>query len=116
MTLTTIELEDQLRTIDEMVVELKSGAIKRVADGPAHETARLRYEVLKAVAADLRARLERPRSLSLGEIERAIRKMTDSKTRPGYEEGKMIYVAATLVRHWPFVRQALEHYVEASAE
>ena len=116
MSLTTIELEEQLRAIDEMIVELKRTATARVGDAPAFEASRLRYEVLKAVAADLRARLDRPRSLSLGEIERAIAKMAASKTRLGYDEGKMTHVAATLVRHWPFVRQALENYGEASAE
>lgn len=116
MSLTTIELEEQLRAIDEMIVELKRSATARVADAPAFEATRLRYEVLKAVAADLRARLDRPRSLSLGEIERAISKMTASKTRLGYEEGKMLHVCSTLVRHWPFVRQALEYYGEESAE
>lgn len=116
MSLTTIELEDQLRAVDDMIMEISRSARARVADGPSHETTRLRYEVLKAVAADLRARLDRPRSLALGEIERAIARMTASKTRLGYGEGKMINVCATLVRHWPFVRQALEHYGEASAE
>ncbi len=116
MALTTIELEEQLRVIDEMIVELRRGAMDRVGDGPSHEATRVRYEVLKAVAADLRARIEKPRSLALGEIERAIAKMTASKTRLGYEEGKMLHVAAMLVRHWPFVKQALENFGAESAE
>ncbi len=116
MALTTIELEDQLRAIDAMIVELRRSAGIRVADGPSHEEARVRYEVLKAIAADLRGRLDRPRSLALGEIERAIRRMLATKGPLGYADGQMLALASCLTRHWPFVRQALEHYGEASAE
>lgn len=75
-----------------------------------------RHDVLKAVAADLRVRADRPRSLPLGEIERAIKRARESITSLGYDQRKLVSVAETLIHHWPFVSQALEHFGEESAE
>ena len=49
-------------------------------------------------------------------VERAIRRMLATKGPLGFADGQMLALASCLTRHWPFVRQALEHYGEASAE
>lgn len=73
-------------------------------------------ENLKAVAADLRARQELPTSNALGELERALFRVKQSKTGLGYDEGKLIAVANTVISKWPMIRQALEQFGEESAE
>jgi hypothetical protein len=83
---------------------------------PFGSPAQRRHEILKAVLADLRARAIFPKSQPLGELERALVKMKESKTALGYETGQMIAVTGVLVNKWPFIRQALEQYGEESAE
>lgn len=84
----------------------------RIADGRNHPD----YLALKALMGDLIGRMELPRSNVLGEIERALQRTHDSRTALGHDSGQLASVAYTVMKHWPVIRQALEHYGEVSAE
>lgn len=96
--------EDQLRIVEEMIANLRS------------ERHGETVTVLKSIAGELRARLELPRSNALGELERAMQRLDDSKTALGYDQRKLAAVANVIVSKWPTVRLALEQFGEESAE
>jgi hypothetical protein len=110
MSLHTFRLEEKLGEVEKMIVEARQSRGKPGSAGYR------RYMVLKAIAADLRARLDLPRSLSLGELERCVDRIKQSRTGIGYENGALVAAANTLINRWPFVRQALEHFGEETAE
>jgi hypothetical protein len=101
--------------IDAMHIELT--AIKRAGFKPGSAQQR-QYNVLKAITADLRAQQIFPRSLPLGELERALESMKAAKPAglPGYPQDKMAHVANIVIHRWPFIRQALEAFGEETAE
>lgn len=110
MGLKTFDLEDKLSEVEKLIISA------RKSRGEVGSAGYRRYMVLKAIADDIRARMDRPRSLSLGELERCIQKVKDSQNPSGYQSGPLMNTANTLINHWPFVRQALEHFGESSAE
>lgn len=95
--------ERQLEIVEEMIANLRAQRQSETV------------QALKGIAADLRARLDLPRSNALGELEREMQKLADSKTIGGYPPGRMIAVAHVIIRKWPTVRQALEQFGEESA-
>ncbi len=75
------------------------------------------HEILKSIAADLQARLELPRNNALGDLNRAMERMVQSKTALGYYDvEKMAQVANVVISKWPIIVQALEQFGEVSAE
>lgn len=66
--------------------------------------------VLRAVAADIRGRLETAPSVALVELERRMAAVSRAKTRLGYENGALVGVAQELIGRWPVVKQALERF------
>lgn len=101
-----ISNEEKLRAIGDLLDDIRKQTGR---DDPS-------YLAMKAVARDLKSRLELPRSNTLGEIERALERTSRSRTALGYDEGQLQQVAYTVMKHWPVIRQALEHFGEVSAE
>jgi hypothetical protein len=99
--------------IDAIEAELKWSRSARREPGSREQR---HHELLKAIAADLRARQTLPRNNALGDLSRTLEKMKSSKTALGYEQGKMIEVANVVVSKWPVISQALELFGEESAE
>jgi hypothetical protein len=75
------------------------------------------YDILKAIAEDLRSRLELPRNQTLGELHRLLQKMKDAP-REGreYSHDRVLPVINCVVHHWPVIQLALEQYGELSSE
>lgn len=73
-------------------------------------------DVLKAIAADYEARADVNRGRALGELSRALIKVSRSKTPLGYSTTSQVTAAQQLIRWWPTVQQALEMFGEESAE
>jgi HAMP domain-containing protein len=109
MSLRVVPLEEKLAVL---VSEIE--AWRRANRSPGSD-AQHRYEVLKAIAADVRARIELPRSNALGELERAITRMIESKEQH-YDQTRMLHVANVLINKWHTVSQALEQFGEESNE
>jgi hypothetical protein len=105
MSLNVISLEDQLAVIEQVIVRL--GRNERATDN---------VKALKAVAKEIRARLDLPRSTALADLERALTAIARSKTALGYDRDRMAGAAQVIVRHWPFIKQALESFGGESAE
>jgi hypothetical protein len=97
--------EDQLRIVEEIITHLKF-------QDRQGET----VTALKTIAGELRARMELPRSNALGELERAMRRLQETKTSLGYDQRQLAAVANVIVSKWPTVRLALENFGEESAE
>lgn len=108
MTMRQMPIEAKVEAMERAIILLRKQGY-RASD-------REFYADLKAVAADLRARADRPRNLALGELDRAMDALQRSKTALGYDEGKMIAVAQIVVGKWPTIQQALEMWGEESAE
>lgn len=71
------------------------------------------YQVLQAIAADLRARQPLPRNDALADLEAALRLMKSARTNAGhYDQARMIAVAEVVVGRWPVISQALEKFKE----
>lgn len=96
--------EDQLRIVEEIIERLRS---ERHGETVA---------ALKTIAGELRTRMELPRSNALGELERAMRRLHESKTALGYDQRQLAAVANVIVSKWPTVRLALEQFGEESCE
>ena len=113
MSLHLYSLAEKLDAITTEIVAIKKAGFK---PGSAQQR---QYNALKAIAADIRARQIFPRSMPLGELERALKAMKDAlPPGPGasYPADKMAYVANVLINRWPFVQQALESFGSESAE
>lgn len=104
-----ISNEEKLRVIGEVIDDLAKRNGGQVRNHPF-------YYPLKVIARDIKGRIDLPRSNPLGEIERALQRTYESKTAIGYDSGQLQAVAGTLMKHWPIVKQALEHFGEVSAE
>ncbi|MHB8272025.1 hypothetical protein [Bradyrhizobium sp.] len=112
MSLHTFSIDDKITAIEAAINESRA---RNRQPGSANQR---HHEILKAIAADLRARQQLPRNNALGELGRSLARLKEG-TRArgeGYEEGKMIAVANALIRHWPHVAQSLEMFGEESAE
>lgn len=68
----------------------------------------LTFLTLRAVAADLRARLPGANSEAQGALQKAIDGCIASKTALGYERGHVQRVGEELIARWAIVRLALE--------
>lgn len=95
----------------EKLVEIER-LIQTAKEGPLPEGAR-RIDLLKSIAADLRARLELAPSVALLQIER---RMTTLHRRRGAGRQEIANakfgIAEELVARWPTVKQALEQFDE----
>ena len=78
------------------------------SDGKAPENAS--YWALKAVAADLRARLPETPGPILGRIQGAIDAASREKVGNRYSDGHVRAVAEAVIGSWPTIRQALEDF------
>jgi hypothetical protein len=105
MPLRILSVEDKLTVVERLIRDHR----RRRLDAAT-------VEGLKALAKDLRALVEIPRSNALGELERALKRMEQSKTDLGYDRNRMAEVAKVVVNKWPFIRQAMEEFGEESAE
>lgn len=107
---TMLPLSEKIRALEFVARNLRVGA--RAGNAQAAEN----YEALKAILVDLQARLPISRSDALVEIERALDAVLRSKTALGYDEGRLIHLAATVIRRWPTVRLALEQFEKEPVE
>jgi hypothetical protein len=97
-------------------IEQKLDVVERVVRAHHRRLDSTAVAGLKAIAHDLRARVDIPRSNALGELERALKRMEQSKTEIGYDRNRMAEVAKVIINKWPFIRQAMEEFGEESAE
>lgn len=90
----------------------KIGFIERmIAEEPGRT---YRNDILKAIAADLRGRLDGAPSVALVSLEQ--RMVSLSRASGGRRVGVQIGVAEELVARWPTIKQALERFgAEVSA-
>lgn len=109
MTLHVITIEEKLAVVEKAISDLR----RKARQDPVH---RANSEILKAIAADLRARIEFPRSNALGELTRALTLAKAKKTDLGYDHNSLVYVANVVIHKWPTISQALEQFGEESAE
>lgn len=110
MSIEIFSLDDKIAVLDVEIQEARSG---RRAPG----TALYRhYEVLKAIAADVRARQALPRNSTLGAIERELVRLRQTRTVDGFDVGRMTELSNMVNSRWPVISQALERYGEESAE
>lgn len=103
---------------DLITNEEKRAALGSVLDDlrVAHGTGDPTYMALKGLMNDLNGRIALPRSNALGEIERSLQRTYATRVGRSYDVGQLTAVANTLMKHWPVIRQALEHFGEISAE
>ncbi len=109
MSLHVITPEEKLAVIQAAI----SATRKKARTDPVH---RKNFEVLKAVAADLEARIAFPTSNTLGSLRRGLDLVKQSKTALGYDQGRLLHVANIVISKWPTISQALEQFGEESAE
>jgi hypothetical protein len=111
MALKLFTIEEKLAVMHAEINE------QRKCDRPPGSAAQRHFEILKAVAADLQARLELPRNNALGDLNRAMERMAQSKTALGYYDvERMAQVATVVISKWPVISQALEAFGELSSE
>ena len=95
---------DKLRTVELLIEDFRWA---RNDDAlPEHLT----YRVLKAIASDLRGRMNGSAEDARREIGLRIAGAIRSKTALGYERGMMLGVAEELIGRWPVIEQALERF------
>jgi len=109
MSLSTFTLTEKIEALHREIDEL------RRAGFPPRSAQQRHYKTLCAILNDLRAR-QMPRSLPLGELERGLERVKETKSPTGYEPAKMIHVANIVISRWPFIQQALENFGAESAE
>lgn len=85
--------------------------LRTYRDAPRGSPERQQYDILKAVASDLRGRLEQAPSVSLVQIERSVVALQRARS-PGapYPLGPFVRVGEELIARWPTVKQALERF------
>lgn len=107
-----------LFTIDEKI-EAVEAEIERARQFRKEQGTEMRrhYDVLKAVARDLKARQVYPRSNTLGSLQRQVANAVKGKVQNGgYREGHLVEIGHTVMGRWPTISQALEQFGEESAE
>lgn len=100
-----ITTADKLEVVEKLIEDFRWGG----RPDPESEEYRS-YEVLKAIAADLRGRMETAPTIAEVELERRITRFRDSKTPLGYATGPTQALATEVVARWPVIRQALERF------
>jgi hypothetical protein len=98
-----------------MSVEDKLAVVERVIRNHRDQRSPT-VQTLKALAKDLRARVDVPKSNALGQLERALQKMQETRTDTGYDRNMMSEVAKVVINKWSHIRQALEEFGEETAE
>ena len=100
----SITLQEQLAVIDRLLIEERKNSGTR-------------NDALRAIAADLRARLERAPTVAVVELQRRINYVKQSKRETNaYSDGTLIALGQELVGRWPVVKLALERFeAEVSA-
>lgn len=104
-------IEEKIEAVSKEIEQIRTLA-RDDPGGPIH----MQYEILKAVAADLRARQQLPRNNALGALERDLTAIKRSRTTLGYDMNRIAVLADTVVSKWPIISQALEQFGEVSAE
>lgn len=66
------------------------------------------YVTLKAIAADVRARMDSAPTVADVELQRRVDAVVASKTAVGYDGGRLAALATEVLNRWPVVKQALE--------
>jgi hypothetical protein len=107
----------RLFTVEEKISALHVELVEaRRVDRPPGSAAQRHYDILKAIAADLRAREGASRIAAIDDLEAAIARVQKTRTAGvGYDEGQLIALAGTLMNKWPGIRQALEQFAQESA-
>lgn len=108
----------RLFTIEEKLAIIRAEIVeRRRARREPGSAAQRHYEILKSVAADLEARLELPRNNALGDLNRAMERMAESKNALGYYDvERMAQVATVVISKWSVISQALESFGGVPAE
>lgn len=102
----TITVEEKLAEVDRIVSEM--GFRERRAEGGVCDRDCRTREVLKAVAADLRGRLDAAPSAAATTIQRRIDSLYRSRTVLGYDRDGLVGLGQELIGRWPIIKQALE--------
>lgn len=111
MALKTFSLDDKIGAMHLEIVDA------RRSDRPPGSPAQRQYEILKAIAADLRGRQQMPRNNTLGELGRLLEKMKCApRNGNGFDRDYTTAVVNLVVSRWPTISQALEQFGEESAE
>jgi len=103
-------LDDKLQAIETLIVDLRWARSDPLV--PEFKT----YWVLKALADDVRGRQLAVKIDTLVNLQKALDAVYASKTRLGYDIGKLQNLAERLIGRWPTVRQALEYFANAEVE
>jgi cobalamin biosynthesis protein CbiD len=88
-----ITTDEKLRAVEALIEDLRGNP---------------EAEVYKAIAKDIRARLDSAPSAALHEIERRMAAVQRTRSRLGYENGALVGVAQEVIGRWPVVKLALE--------
>lgn len=97
-----VTLQEKIDAVEAVIEDLRWA---RNAD---EGRLRRRHAALRAVAADLRARLAGAPTIVEVALEQRMRAVQRSKTMLGYGNGAMVGLAQELVARWPAVKQGLE--------
>jgi len=93
------------------VVDELSAAERRAAQSCGQPLAMAhRYQVLSAIASDLRARENFAGSATTAELERHLRQAQEGRDDAGYATGDMIALANIFISKWPLISQALKQF------
>lgn len=104
MSLQLFTIDDKLEAIEHVIV-----ATRRALGSGGNSDEAKRYEVLKAIAADLRGRKALEGGTALAFVQRSLDQVKKSKTGLGYETGSLIALSNNIIKMWPAISQALEH-------
>ena len=101
---------DKLAFLEELIevvrAERRIRALETRAGAEPSDTRR--FELLKALAADTRARLEGAPSAAMSALQSRLDAVDRSKTGLGYSRDRLISTAEELIARWPVVKQSLE--------
>lgn len=111
MSLDVFSIDDKIAALELEIAEARK--FRREPSSPMQR----HFKILKAIAADLRARQQLPRSNALGALERELVRLKASRdARGSYDAGRAAEMANIVVSRWPTISQALEMFGEESAE
>lgn len=100
----TVSLRDKIALIDQEIQEFRPLARSKPDDPEIQNW----YRTLKAIAADLQARLDVSRHDAIEDLNGAIDAVRLSKDSGQYGQGQMIRLANTVIHRWPSIMQAME--------
>lgn len=111
MSLGVFTIDDKIAALEIEIKEARQG--RRDPGSALHR----HYKILQAIASDLRARQQLPRSQALGALSREIELMKSTAGPTGhYQDVRAIALANVVIGKWPIISQALEQFGEESAE